>query len=74
MRHVIYLSFSGNEGCFDLLVTVSIAATIMGEQILFQVPVFCFCFPWFLCHFFKIDLYWSIIASQYHLSFCCTPE
>ena len=24
--------------------------------------------------FFLIDLYWSITASQYFVSFCCTPK
>ena len=24
--------------------------------------------------FFLIDLYWSLIASQYCVSFCCTPK
>ena len=27
-----------------------------------------------ICCSFLIDLYWSIIASQYHVSFCCTTK
>ena len=33
-------SFSGNEGCSDLLVIMNIAALVIGVQILFQVPIF----------------------------------
>ena len=28
----------------------------------------------FVCLFVLIDLYWSIIVSQYHVSFCCTTK
>ena len=28
----------------------------------------------YLPFFFLIDLYWSIIASQYRVSFCCTTK
>ena len=66
--------------CFSLYDLFHSVWQSLGPSTSLQITQFCF-FLWlsnitlYICAtFFLIDLYWSIIASQYRVSFCCTTK